>query len=555
MEILDSRRLTGASLLTDSVGVQLDLRLAESEVAGEVQAALEARLEPVLDELGWDVQFWRRVIPGQLSIAMSAPLDALYSAVEVMDWAAGGLVDPDKTEAVAEAVPRLRALVEAERSTRLLDLEQEARTRGLNFCGDDEWTTLGMGARGITFPTEELPGVSEVNWEGLADIPCAMVTGTNGKTTTVRLLVAMARAAGFLPGASSTDWIQVGEEMLDRDDWSGPGGARAVLKDPRVEVAILETARGGMLRRGLAIPRCDVALITNVSEDHLGERGILTLEHLREVKWIVTRAADRLVLNFDDVGLRKAGEGCEEPPVWFSLGGESALEDHLRDGGRAAVLEGDALVWCEGEKRSVLARCAEVPITIDGAARHNVANVLGAVATAKLLGFDEASIRSALVSFTSDAQSNPGRLNAFERGGVRALVDFAHNPGGLRAILEMAQAMPHGRLLVLVGQAGDRDDDAIRELAEVTARAEPDCVVVKEMDEHARGRAEGEVGALICKTLRELGLEESALIRVPTELEAVARAIDWSRPGDLLVLLSHAERDAVLQALEAWSQG
>lgn len=548
MRLDDSRRLTGGNLFFDGQGAVIEVAADDAPAAA---AAWRAQVTRVLAALTWPIELYERFYPGGVSLAFAAPLDCLYAATEVNEWAfaaAAQVVSGAPAPDLDAALPGLQRAVDEERDPKLLALAERAHASGVNFCGDDEWTTVGMGAGGRTWPTPELPRAEDVDWSAVRDVPCALVTGTNGKTTTVRLLVSIVKAANLVPGASSTDWIQVGDELLDRDDWSGPGGARAVLKDARVEVALLETARGGLLRRGLAIPRADVAVVLNVAADHLGEMGIHSVADLTEVKFVVRRAGRRLVLNADDPEVRRRGASVREPVTWVARE-RATLAEHLAAGGRGAWVADGQLVLGTAAEAQPLVALDDVPITLGGAARYNVTNALCAAATAWELGLDPEAIARGLRGFRSDPESNPGRLNDFEFGGVRALVDFAHNPHGFEAVFDLARNLAPERLLVLVGQAGDRDDTSIVDLARITAEARPDLVVVKQMAEHLRGRAAGEVVELIDGALREHGLAPEAIEHAPSELAAVRRALEWARPGDLLLLLSHAERAKVLALL------
>ena len=564
MELHDSRRLTGANVLWERPGAVIEIG-AEGDEREPLIAAWEREARRLLDALGWQAESTRvRRFEGGASLALSAPLDGLYAATEVNEsaWAAACARHRDQvpTEFQAE-VSRLGAAIAEEANPALLALRRAALERGLRFLSDDDQVSVGLGAGSRTWPARELPEPGDVDWSVLHDVPTAMITGTNGKTTTARLLAAMVEAAGLVPGVSSTDRVRVGDEVLDEGDWSGPGGARLVLRDPRTQVGVLETARGGMMRRGLALERCDVACVLNVGADHLGEWGVGTLEGLAEGKYIVTRVADVVVLNADDpVVAARAGQLAQEV-VWFGMDPENPLlAAHLGRGGRAALLEDAQLVLRRGDERRVLSRADEVPITLAGAARYNVANALAAAATADLLGLDLDAIRAGLRGFESSPEANPGRLNRFDLSGVQAIVDFAHNPHGFLATLEMVAALPAARRLVLLGQAGDRDEPSIREMVRITWDARPDMIVIKELTEHLRGRAPGEIPAIIEDELRAAGAPAERFVHCASELAAVDWALEWARPGDLLLLLAHDEREEILALLGelrelAWAPG
>jgi cyanophycin synthetase len=326
----------------------------------------------------------------------------------------------------------------------------------------------------------------------------------------------MLARAGHVVGFSCSDGVFIDGHRVERGDWSGPAGARRVLRDPRVTAAVLETARGGILRRGLACPRADAALVTNIAEDHLGGYGIDTLGDLAEVKLVVARAlgaTGTLVLNGDDLLLRTTPHHHHGPVGWFRA----------------------------DEPSAILPPVSEMPLTLGGAARHNVANLAGAALLATLLGAPADAVRAVARTFGADNADNPGRLERFERGGVRIWIDYAHNPHGLGALLAAAAAARGtGRLGLLLGQAGDRDDDAIRALARTAWDAAPDHVVLKDLDGYLRGRVLGDVPSLLRAELLESGARAEQVDLATDETDGVRRLLAWARPGDLLVLPVHA---------------
>jgi UDP-N-acetylmuramyl tripeptide synthase len=374
----------------------------------------------------------------------------------------------------------------------------------------------------------------------------------------------MAAAAGRVTGVTSTEGVFVRGEPVAEGDYSGPEGARLALRRAEVDTAILETARGGLLRRGLTVERADVAVVTNIAADHLGEFGVQDLRQLAETKLLVAKAIGtdgRLVLNADDSVLVESSAALEAPIAWFSLDPDNAvIRRHTASGGTATAADGDELVLLAGERRDVVARVKEMPMAAGGAARHNVANALAAIAAAGGLGIPLDAVRTTLCRFGHDPADNPGRANVYEIGGLRIVVDYAHNPHGMAALAATLDRLPSKRRLVMIGQAGDRDDGAIRDLARASLALRPDRVVVKEMDAYLRGRAPGEVPALMADELRHSGLPEAAISTPGTELPAVREALGWARPGDLLVLTLHQDRRQVLELLEAlrargWTAG
>jgi cyanophycin synthetase len=425
-----------------------------------------------------------------------------------------------------------------------------AQERGLTFLLGEDQLSIGSGTGVLCWPTDSLPSPEDIDWKQVHDVPIVLVTGSNGKTTVVRFLASIFSAAGSIAGSTSTDGVTVGSEYLLEGDFSGPEGARAVLRNPRVEVAVLETARGGILRRGLAVQRADVAVITNIAADHLGEFGVESVSDLAETKFVVTKALGKsgtAVLNADDEQLVMRSGRIGAQVVWFSLDPHSAVvARHTATGGTAAWLEGNLLVLARGKNRRELISLDQVPITFGGAAEHNVANTLAAICAAQSLGVESRPLNESLRQFGRFVGDNPGRANLLEVGGVRLLLDYAHNPHGMAALVKVAQGFPADRRLIMVGQAGDRDDDAIRELARAASALRPERVIVKEMDQYLRGRAPGAVPRLLADEFLRLGLPREAVSIAWKEVEGTRAALEWARPGDLLVLAVHQDRRAVL---------
>jgi len=337
-----------------------------------------------------------------------------------------------------------------------------------------------------------------------------------------------------------------------------------LLRRPEVETAVLETARGGLLRRGLAVEHAQAAVVTNIAADHLGEFGVQTLAELAETKLLVARAVGaggRVVLNADDPVLAKAGQRVAAELAWFTLDPANPIvRAHVAGGGTAALLDGTAVVLIERGNRTVLASADTVPIALGGAARHNLANALAAAAAAGALGIDHGAIRRALERFGRSPEDNPGRANVIELGGVHLFLDYVHNPHGMAALAAALERYPARRRLVLLGQAGDRDDASIRELARAALALRPDRVVLKEMDAYLRGRAPGDVTRLMSSALIDAGYPGEAIAAAPTEVDAVRTALAWAEPGDLLVLAVHQDRRAVMAFLDSlrgtgWAAG
>ena len=543
MEFLDARRLTGPSLLFDVPGTILDVQCTREEAALLIPV-WEKHVRRMLAELGWTGFEVKAVqLLGGVSAGFTAPIDALYAASEVNEWAwaaidaeLNGADEPDFDEALAA----LRAAIAEEANPELIRLEKLASEKGVTLLWDDDEVSLGLGRHSETWPVRELPDPDALDWTAFEDVPCALVTGTNGKTTTVRTAAHIIRSAGHSAGMSSTDYIAINDHIVDRDDWAGPGGARNVLREKEVDIGILETARGGLLRRGLGINSADAALITNIAKDHLGDFGSQDLNELLNCKWIISRAVaegGNLILNADDAMLVAKSREFPGELVWFSLDSNNAVvRAHTSARGAAFVLDNDEIVFLDGDTRESICRDRDVPITLGGAARHNVANALAAAALTWCLGISLADIRTGLTTMSQDA--NPGRGNVYEIDGFQVVVDFAHNPEAIQALLEMASRLKPRRKALCFGQAGDRPDDLIRELARSAWESGLDRVFVSELAKYHRGREEGAVFGVIRDELIACGAKADQIEHHMQEIESLDSALKWAQPGDLIVMLA-----------------
>jgi UDP-N-acetylmuramyl tripeptide synthase len=590
----DSRRLTGGNLFFSSTGAVLDV--VGGLVDDALIAAWDARVARASAHLGWTAHAVARRHASGVSLAIAAPCDELFLATEVNEWAlSASLVERDPlrwkdleqgliaqaVEAAAEGEPpaaellpvieetaafaRFARLASREAQPRLRALLDAAAQRGLPHVLDESILTLGSGSGGRDFALGSLPSVAEVPWQTLADIPTALVTGSNGKTTTVRLLAACARAHGWHAGYNCTDGVFLDDEVLRTGDYSGPAGARLVIRDRRTQAAILETARGGILRRGIAASQADTAVVTNVSADHFGEYGIHDLAGLADVKLsvaAVVKPTGLLVLNADDAQLRAQTDQLtrrfQRIPLlgWFSANPDRQFLDECCRRGHSicGVRAGKLLLNHRGAEYD-LGPVAQMPLSMGGIASYNIANLAGAALAAAALGIAAATIAQVFARFGAHLNDNPGRMMRFDVRGVKVLIDYAHNPDGLRGFLEVAAHLRDsgGRLAVLLGQAGNRSDADIAALAQVAAAFRPDLVVVKEDEAHLRGRSPAEVPRIIRAELRRLGLPEDALPVKNNEFDAARHALDWARPGDVLALPIHSPsaRSAMIALLSA----
>ncbi|MEP7043232.1 MAG: Mur ligase family protein [Dokdonella sp.] len=574
----DSRRLTGYNLYFADVGAVLETVGVDIDEA--VLGQWRARVQRARAALGWpDAASVVRAHASNASLALAAPLDQLFTATEVNEWAllaalgshsilVPAFFAPGYAAAWDEesAMHTLIAFARAECNRALMALVHAAHSRGLTVLIDDETISLGVGSGSRTWPLSPLPASDELDWAGLHDAPIALVTGSNGKTTTTRLLAALARSHGWRTAYTCTDGVFVGATALAAGDYSGPAGARVALRQPEVDAAILETARGGILRRGIAVQRADVAIVTNVSDDHFGEYGVHDLDDLGAAKLAVARTLGErgvLVLNADDALLVRHAQSLPVRLAWFAFDADAPLlrAHRQRRGVTCGVREGRLLLHTEAVDHD-LGAVAAMPLSFNGSARYNIANIAAAALAAHALGIAPATLRQVLASFGAARADNPGRLEHASIGGVEVFVDYAHNPEGLRGLLEVATRRRACRLGLVLGQAGNREDAEIRELAVVAAQFAPDHLILKDIGGMLRGRAAGEVPAILRDELLRNGVADERIVLQLDEFDAVRAALAWARTGDTLVLPVHGSAvkprvGALLDALQAqgWRAG
>ena len=508
----------------------------------------------LMDAMGWDTEgITSRKFYGGASLVINAPIDVLYTACELNEVAltrAIGQLSGDTVANLKDSINSLGMQVIAERNPALLALQQAASDHHVPFLWDDDEVSIGFGKTAIVWPADKLPDPESIDLSHIESIPLGIVTGTNGKSTTVRLSAAILAASGLRAGITSTDYIRVGDEILDRGDYSGPGGARTLLRHPQSEAVVLEVARGGLLRRGIGVERADGALVTNIAADHLGEWGINTVAEMAEAKFIVRRALSDnapLILNADDTESVSLAARLSNHIVWFGLNADrGVLQTHLQNNGDAAYLSDGWLKLTGNGKTRKIVEVKDIPITFGGAARYNISNALGAMALCHVLGANDAALSAGLKAFAGGADENPGRGNLFEKDGIRVFLDFAHNEHGVRAVSETVRAFKAKRNIVLMGQAGDRSDKDIEDLVRAVCELQPDRLLSCELPGYERGRESMVVPALIHDTAIREGIPETDISIFNSPLEGVKDALESAREGDCLVLLALTQRDEVL---------
>jgi cyanophycin synthetase len=445
------------------------------------------------------------------------------------------------------------ALAIAERN---VSSSKTARLTGSQERLVERWTERIAAAR-----------TSPPTWIRDADrrIPIVSISGTNGKSTVTRLITHILVAAGRRVGTTTSDGVLVDERLIDAGDWTGPGGAHLVLSRGDVDVAVLETARGGIVLRGMGYESNEAAVLTNVSSDHLDLQGIHTLPELAEVKSTVARITKPdgvVVLNGDDALVAAVSRRVRARVAYFSLAGPDGspiVRRHLAAGGLAYLVRDGWLCEVEGSTRRRIAEAARVPITIGGLARHNVANVLAAAGGARGVGASIEEVRDGLLDFRPSTDRSPGRLNLFRLGQRLVIVDFAHNEAGMAAVLDVAEGLAGGAagraspITAIIGTAGDRPDDTLRGIGRIAAQR-AQRIAIKETRKYLRGRtAEVVVGELLAGVKDGGGVvadvpvyeRETAALRAELMVGSNGR-VDAPR---VIVLMCHEERDEVFALL------
>jgi cyanophycin synthetase len=378
-------------------------------------------------------------------------------------------------------------------------------------------------------------------------VPIIAITGTNGKSTVGRMTKHIMRYTGCTVGLTSTTGVYINDVLIHEGDATGPRSARMILRDPTVEVAVLETARGGLLREGLAFSEADIGVALNVTADHLGLKGIETVEDLASVKQVVVEAVRRggySILNADDPLTVRMARRAGGRIIWFSLNGgpetSPLLREHIDEGGRAVVREpgpeGGTIVLYDDSRREFIMKVGDIPATLHGMAEFNVANALAAIAVALARDVPILTIRSAMTQFRSSFEQNPGRLNVHDAHGFRVIVDYAHNAAGLEALGKVVRGLSHRykRTIGTVSMAGDRRDEDIMELGRIAAGIF-DELIFRE-DPATRGRPRGEVMGHLQQGALEAGRSPDHIHLIAGEAASTAAALAMGRPGDLIVI-------------------
>ena len=493
----------------------------------------------LLEKLGYD----RSTVPEEGEVVFlrsTANLSTGGTAIDVTD-----VIHPDNRE-MAERTIKAIGLDIGGVDFLCNDIAQSYREAGGGICE----VNAGPGFRMHVSPSEGTPRdvagpVIDMLFPADAPrrIPIAAITGTNGKTTTCRMLAHILKMAGHTVGLTSTDGVYIDGQLTVAGDMTGPVSARMILRDPSVDAAVMESARGGMLRGGLGFQQCDVAACINVSADHLGLKGIDTLEQLAEVKRVpIEIAQNAAVLNADDALCLQMADYTEAKTLSYVTmnPGHPLVKQHIRAGGQAFVLEegmnGHMITIYDNEVHTPLLWSHLIPATIEGRAMHNVQNAMFAAALAYNMGISLEHIRHGLRTFDSTFFQAPGRMNIYDEHPFKVILDYAHNPAAVTAMCNLVDSLgAEGRKIVVLAAPGDRRDEDIRKIAEIAA-GHFDHFVCRR-DDNRRGRGDDEVAVMLKNKLLEVGIDADRITLIPDEQEAVHQVLQMAEPGDLLLVL------------------
>ncbi len=453
--------------------------------------------------------------------------------------------------------------------------ERIARLVGLDICGIDIMASsitepinenggavlevnAAPGFRMHTAPTEGLPrNVAEPVIDMLYPpgsnfrIPIVAVTGTNGKTTTTRLIAHMVKYMGRKVGFTTTDGIYVQNHMLQQGDCTGPMSAEFILKDPTVEFAVLECARGGILRAGLGFHNCDTGIVTNVASDHLGLKGINTIEELAKVKAVVVESVlpgGYAILNADDPLVAKMANGLDCKIAYFSLDEKNPIiSEHCNAGGLAAVAENGYVTICKGNWKMRVDKIVNIPLTFSGKAIFMIQNILPAVLTGFIHNFKIDDIKLALETFIPSPAQTPGRMNLFQFKKFQVMVDYAHNPAGFQAIARFLEKIEAKPKVGIIAGVGDRRDEDILTLGTLAASMFDEIII--RQDRNLRGRTEKEIIDFMLRGIHHVNPDKPLKV-IPSEPEAIEYAIRNAKKGSFIVVCSDVVPDALDQIMK-----
>lgn len=561
-DTLAIRVLAGTNVFFSGVGAIAEY-VTRSEQKLEFAQAFETELRKVLDALEWDdVPIYKKIFSRGMVFAIPTEFDYSYAGTKILtvvfDIVAARFNQQPELD-FEEEIDYLNYVLSRERYITLRRIYDEAQERSLNVYYHEDKITIGSGKGAYTAEIAEI-GFEDVPWDSIYDIPSILVTGTNGKTTTVRLTSFISQHAGKVVGYCSTDWVMINGEVISEGDLSGPNGNRAVMTNPTVDVAVLEVARGGIVKRGLATSHVNGAVVMNVSEDHLGVNGIDTVHDLAAAKFAVqnaVRPGGHNIYNIDDEITHEFITDSENPRAIFSQKKSFAeISKFIRnDEDYACVVENDAFYVYKAGVKHHIAAVNDVDLTYKGIAKHNIENVLAAICLSLELGRNYSEITAGLHAFRNDVQ-NRGRFNLFDVKNNKILVDYGHNFASVDNMLKFARsiAKPTTKITALLGFSGDRKF-MIESISRSVVEHKIDSVILKLFTSHLRGAEVGELAGMLRSSLLKNGFPESQIIAtVDSELEALDLILSDIGDDNIYILLCQDDAAEIISKINDFNK-
>ncbi|MAA77910.1 MAG: hypothetical protein CL916_01520 [Deltaproteobacteria bacterium] len=535
MRVRTVHRITGPHLLLDGMGAAIWLE----EIRFESAFNIKKRVSKACAHFNWGEPSLLENDTGY-SIAIEAPIDQLYAACVLLEWACE---DEEWSSQVVERIQR-----EEKEHLRLRSLYVFCLERNISYTVDEDYFCIGYGLYAQSYPWTALPVPEKI--KAPQSIPVVAITGTNGKTTTTRMLSSISKEAGYCVGATSSDGVVIDGETIVSGDWTGAGAARKVLRNSKVDFAILETARGGLMRRGMVIRDVDVVGITNVSRDHFGSWGIESLISLQRAKLSIVfslRKYGVLVLNKEhtdiyDLFLKEFSTKRPDIRVVMYTTKRTISE----------------IVYCNNDiiyvNSEPLCSINEIPLTLDGHAKYNLENALMAITIAHLQGISATHIREGLSLLLPDPKHSQGRSNIFFYNGGTVIVDFAHNEGGITAMVDLVKSLRPKRSFMVLGQAADRSTSLLKGMAYAAANLSGQHYWIKQIEKHTSERSAKETALILQEAMKEAFVEPEKISICESELVAAEEALQQISEGDVLLFFSHTHYEEVVQLLTRGSE-
>ncbi len=556
---ISDTRLMGANIYFNDTGAVLDILLSGEDIESipEFIKLWEIELKRVMAALNLtEYKTGIRIYSQGFKYAVSFTPDLLNCGMSVLcqiwdsvynKYTSGEFYPLEKI------LDNIESEISQERNLKHREICKEASKRSLNVFINKSNICIGSGKYGFRADMKDI-SLKDIPWDNIKEVPAVLVTGTNGKTTTVRMVAYIASISGKTVGYCSTDWVMIGDEVVEEGDLSGPSGSLEVMMNPNVEIAVLEVARGGLVRRGVIANYVKGSTVINISEDHMGLDGIENLSSMAETKSLVYKAVDSngySIINLDDKEMCKFVDKVQGRKIIITKRTLSEITPYIKDVEHICYIKDNAFYWKNLEHEFMIASFSDTPITVNGNALHNIENAMNAICLSYVLGFTWEEITKGLKTYENTAQNNRGRANVFRYNGGTIILDFAHNPSAIRAILSMGRNYlkdEHSKLYMLLGNTGDRVEltDSICQNA---IDYKVDVVLIKELPQYLRGAKLGELSQMIAATLLKKGMKKDQLIMIGYEEEALEYTFKTLKSGDVCVFLCHSSTTKILEEL------